>query len=40
MLAQTPEFQTPGMNMEYLKNLSQQDLGYSVTHTGTNDPQE
>lgn len=40
MLAQTPEFQTPGMNMEYLKNLSKEDLGYAVTHTGTNDPQE
>lgn len=26
MLAQTPEFQTPGMNMEYLKNLSKEDL--------------
>lgn len=40
MLAQTPDFQTPGMNMEYLKNLSKEDLGYAVTHTGTNDPQE
>lgn len=37
LLSQTPEFQTPGMNMEYLKTLSKEDLGYAVTHTGQKD---
>ena len=40
LLAQTPEFHTPGMNMEYLKGLSKEDLGYAVTHTGHSDPTE
>ena len=39
-LWQVPEFCTPGMNMELLKEYAGQiDLGYSVLHTGTNDPQ-
>ncbi len=40
-LWQVPEFCSPGMNMELLKEYAGNvDLGYSVTHTGNSDPEK